>query len=284
MFNRSEVLSALAAFALTWLASSVCLAHETGAHDDGAEHEDADHRPSPYDDPKVIATGGNGIGSDPDGDTNPATNTRALSRIGDAAEASFDPPYQVVTFEAENGHGDAISDDYAKEFGLSFSGDLKRQVCDGPRHSRYDSLCTYLRAPSGDYAAVYEHRFNRPLRIEFAQSVCVAAMAIYPTGGKEGETFEVTIQGYDATGSKIGAATSRFDWTQNTFRWRHMAGAYFLEARASAVDVSVRSLDPSQSADMVRFLIDDVAFIEGDCALDAADAAIRPTANAPAGS
>ena len=47
---------------------------------------------SPYNDPEEIPVSGNGIGPDPDGDTNPATNTRALAKIGDAAEASFDPP------------------------------------------------------------------------------------------------------------------------------------------------------------------------------------------------
>ncbi len=267
---------ALAGLAWAWT-TGAAHALSADARENAAKDEQTSHVAKPYDDPETIPTGGNGIGPDADGDSNPATNTRALSRIGDAAEAAFDPPYRVVTFDAENGHGDIIRDDYEDEFGLAFTGGVKRQICDGPRHSRYDSQCTYLRAPSGVYAAVYEDRFNRPLRIDFSQSVCVAAMAIYPTGGKEGETFEVVVQGYDGSGEKLGVAKSRFDWTNNTFRWRHMAGAYFPDARASAVEVSVSSLDPGERGDMVRFLIDDVAFIEGDCGLDEADAAIRPT-------
>lgn len=220
--------------------------------------------PNYHDDAPI--THGNGVGPDPDGDTNPATNTRAISKIGDAAEAAFDPPYQVVTFEAPPGrHNDVIRKDYQKDFGVTFSRGLNRQICEGQRYFQYNSQCTYLRAPSGQYAAVYQDDYSRPLRIRFAQPVCVAAMAIYPTGGKEGETFEVTLQGYDANDQKLDAAKVKFKWTKDTFRWRHMAGAYFINQKAQRVDVSMRSLDPRERGKIVRFLLDDVAFIESAC-------------------
>ena len=238
--------------------------HGSAPHDvDAGEQQDGgdahDHEDAPV-------TYGNGVGPDPDGDTNPATNTRAVSKIGDAAEAAFDPPYQVVTFEAPpGGHNDVIRKEYEDKFGVTFSRGLNRQICEGQRYFQYNSQCTYLRAPSGQYAAVYQDDFSRPLRIRFAEPVCVAAMAIYPTGGKEGEVFEVTLQGYDANEQKLDAAKAKFTWTKDTFRWRHMAGAYFLGQKAQRVDVSMRSLDPKEKGKVVRFLLDDVAFIEESC-------------------
>ena len=231
-----------------------------------ASSADQDHSASPHYHDDAPVTHGNGVGPDPDGDTNPATNTRAISKIGDAAEAAFDPPYRVVTFEAPPGrHNDVIRKDYQKDFGVTFSRGLNRQICEGQRYFQYNSQCTYLRAPSGQYAAVYQDDYRRPLRIRFEQPVCVAAMAIYPTGGKEGEIFEVTLQGYDSNDQKLDAAKVKFKWTQDTFRWRHMAGAYFTNQKAQRVDVSMRSLDPKEKGKIVRFLLDDVAFIENAC-------------------
>ncbi|MEE2693088.1 MAG: hypothetical protein VX640_16285 [Pseudomonadota bacterium] len=206
----------------------------------------------------------NGVGPDPDGDTNPATNTRAMARIGDAAEAALDPPYQVITFETPPGkHGDKIGLQYAKDFGVTFGKGLSRQVCEGQRYFRYDSDCTYRRAPSGRYAALYQDEWRRPLEINFANPVCAAALAIYPTGGKEGEQYRVRIQPYTADGRKLARATVRFSWTQDTFRWRLMAGAFMLGERASRIEVNVDSIDDKKKN--VRFLIDDVAFIESGC-------------------
>ncbi|MEL7488995.1 MAG: hypothetical protein AAGJ87_17510, partial [Pseudomonadota bacterium] len=78
-------------------ANSAPYAVETG---DDAEQSNQDAAPetsiapaNPYNDPKDPPVHGNGIGPDPDGDSNPATVTRPLAKIGDAAEASFDPPY-----------------------------------------------------------------------------------------------------------------------------------------------------------------------------------------------
>lgn len=205
----------------------------------------------------------NGIGPDPDGDTNPATNTRAMARIGDAAEAALDPPYRVITFETPGKHGEKIGLQYAKEFGVAFGPGVTRQICEGQRYFRYDSDCTYRRAPSGRFAALYQDAWRRPLEIHFANPVCVAALAIYPTGGKEGEDYRVRIQPYAADGRKLPRASVRFSWTQDTFRWRLMAGAFMLKERASRIEVEVDSID--QRRKNVRFLIDDVAFVENGC-------------------
>lgn len=206
----------------------------------------------------------NGIGSDPDGDGNPATNTRAVARIGDAAEAALDPPYRVITFEAPPGkHGDRIGLQYAKEFGVTFGAGLVRQVCEGVRYFRYDSDCIYRRAPSGRFAALYHDEWRRPLEINFASPVCMMAVAIYPTGGREGEQYRVRLQPYAADGRRLPRATVRFNWTKDTFRWRLMAGAHLLNQGASRVEVDVESLDNRRKN--VRFLIDDLAFMETGC-------------------
>ncbi|MEM9170346.1 MAG: hypothetical protein AAGC56_11910 [Pseudomonadota bacterium] len=209
---------------------------------------------------------GQGFGFDPDGDTNPATNTRAIVRIGDAAEAAFDPPYRVVTFDGKGAeHADAIVADYQSDFGVRFSPGLSRQICEGQRYFQYNSACTYRRAPSGQFAAAYRDTFNRPLQIDFAAPVCVAAMAIYPTGGAKNERYEITLQGFDYAGRALKKVVVPLNWSENTFRWRHMAGAYFLDEPAARLNVSVRSLDPKKKDAVVRFLIDDLAFVSDDC-------------------
>ena len=207
----------------------------------------------------------NGIGPDPDGDTNPATETGFISLVGDAAEAADDPPYEVITFEPPPGdHGDAITETY-QDTGIVFGVGLTRQICDGPRHGSYDTMCTYEAAPSGEFAAGYLDYLNRPLEIEFSKPVCVVAMAIYPTGGKEGEPFELTISGWTESGAKLSDAKIEFEWTQNTIRWRHMAGAYYLGDRAKKITVSMRSRDGAESRKVLRYLIDDVAFVSDNC-------------------
>ena len=220
----------------------------------------------------------NGWGVDADGDGNPATNARGIYRIGDAAEAALDPPYRVITFEAPPGrHGEPLGLQYAKEFGVRFGRGLSRQICEGQRYFQYDSQCTYRRAPSGRFAAVYRDDWGYPLEISFAAPVCVAALAIYPTGGKEGEHFRVRIQPYAADGKKLPRANVRFQWTKDTFRWRLMAGAYMLGERATRIEVDIESVDNRKKP--VRFLIDDVAFVEEGCEaalaeiVDAAEAA-----------
>ncbi len=307
----------LAAVALTGaLAGAPALAHDKSKTanasdaqtdaDDNAIAEDGDTEDEDLDTAQIAPYKGggaapgesNGIGPDPDGDSNPATNTRTFAKIGDAAEASFDPPYRVVTFEAPPGaHQDKIVTQYAEKYGVRFSKGLRRQICEGQRYFRYDSQCTYRAAPSGKYAAVYRDDFHRPLTIEFQKPVCVAALAIYPTGGKEGERFEVSLQGYDKNGRKLDPAKIQFTWTDYTFRWRNMVGAYFLNNPATRVDVNVRSFTKKPKRDdaadndvddgakddedaleeddddelvedrtkIVRFLIDDVAFIDDGC-------------------
>lgn len=208
----------------------------------------------------------NGIGPDPDHDTNPATITGVIKRIGDAAAAANDAPYRVITFEAPPGsHGDVIRKTYEKDFGVTFGRGLTRQVCQGQRRFYYDSICTYEAAPSGKYAAGYVNYLNAPLLIEFDRPVCVVTMAIYPTGGLDREPFTVTINGWDAQGAPLPAARAEFEWTQNTVRWRHMAGAYYTGARASRITVGMKSGTASEAGDVLRFLIDDVAFVQDGC-------------------
>lgn len=211
-------------------------------------------------------TADNGTGYDADGDSNPAVNTKLIARIGDAAEAALDPPFKIITFEASaTHHGDAIRKEKVDSRTVSFSPGLKRQLCAGQHYSDYDTECSYMAAPSGKFAAVYRDEFHRPLQIEFEQPVCAAATAIYPTGGAEGETFKVLLQPYGEDGAELDRVEYQFNWTRDTFRWRLMAGAFFLDQKAKRLDINVSS--KSDSAKNVRFLIDDVAFIEDDCAL-----------------
>lgn len=208
----------------------------------------------------------NGIGADPDDDTNPATITGVIERVGDAAAAATDPDFRVITFEAPPGdHGDPITDKYAGDFGVRFGRGLTRQACEGQRRFQYDSMCTYEAAPSGRFAAGYLNYLNAPLVIEFDAPVCVVAMAIYPTGGKEGEPFTVTIDGFDETGAKLTPADATFEWTRDTVRWRNMAGAYYLGARAKKIAISMKSGAPSEAGDVLRYLLDDFAFVQDNC-------------------
>ena len=214
----------------------------------------------------------NGEGPDPDGDSNPAVNTRLFARIGDAAEAALDPPFEIATFEAPRvRHGEKIVDEKAGARKIAFSKGLNRQICKGQLYFRYDTQCTYMAAPSGEMAALYRNEWGHPLKIKFEQPVCAAALAAYPTGGQEGERYELQLQPYDADGEKLEAAAHEFQWTKDTFRWRLMAGAFFEAEKAARVDVNIVSL--SNPKKVVRFLIDDVAFIEEDCAQTQADMA-----------
>jgi len=206
----------------------------------------------------------NGYGPDPDGDTNPATRTRAIASIG-AADASLDPRFTVMTFEPPPGaHNRMIIGQYTDKYGVGFSKGLKWQICDDQRYFQYDSLCTYVRPPSGTYAAYYRDDWKRPLTVTFRKPVCAVMMAVYPTGGREGEKFNVTLEARKDDKSSAGAATVAFAWTQDTFRWRVMAGGFFLSAPAKSVDVTIARAD--NPGDVLQFLIDDLAFIEEGCA------------------
>jgi hypothetical protein len=227
----------------------------------------------------------NGTGPDPDGDGNPAVDSRLFARIGDSAEAALGPPWCIVTFEmrpsilfrratddppgcrlaatAPPGRNDEpIRDQYYPMVGVKFGNGLKRQICEGQRYSGYDTECTYLAAPSGQYAAVYRDDWRRPLRIRFEKPACAAALALYPTGGAEGEEFQITIQPYIDDLTPLAPVKYNFTWTKDTFRWRLMAGALFPEKKASRIDVNIKSLKDEKR--IVRFLIDDVAYIEHD--------------------
>ena len=93
---RSSAAYGLAAIAALWTASAAAHPHNDGTdgshdHNSGWVHE-------------------NGIGPDPDNETNPATITGAISIVGDAALAADDPPYAVVTFEPPpGGHGAIVA-------------------------------------------------------------------------------------------------------------------------------------------------------------------------------
>ena len=207
----------------------------------------------------------NGIGPDPDGDTNPATITQVIKRDTRSAE-DMAGPYRVIDFEVPPGrHGDIIREAYAKDYGVHFGKGVKRQICDGQRHFYYDSICTYPAAPSGSYAAGYYDYLNAPLVIEFDQPVCVATMAIYPTGGADNEPFTVTIKGWDETGAALPDANAEFEWSKKTVRWMNMAGAYYVGGRAKKIEVSMKSGNASEAGDILRFLIDDLAFVQDDC-------------------
>lgn len=249
---RSSAAYSFAALAAFWASGAIAHPHNDGSdanhdHNSGWVHE-------------------NGIGPDPDNDTNPATVTGAISIVGDAALAADDPPYAVVTFEPPpGGHGDVIREAYKDDPGVSFGPGVTRQICKGQDFFKFDSKCTYAAAPSGKYAAVYYSYLNEPLAIYFERPVCVVTMAIYPTGGKEGEPFEFTIEGWTATGEKLPNAVAEFEWTKNTVRWRHMAGAYFLDEPATKIAISMKSKDARESKKILRYLIDDLAFVETDC-------------------
>ncbi|MEO1135329.1 MAG: hypothetical protein AAFW68_01805 [Pseudomonadota bacterium] len=208
----------------------------------------------------------NGIGPDPDRDTNPATITGVIARIGNPEIAADDAPYRVITFEAPPGaHNDVIRNAYADEFGVRFGNGVTRQICEGQRRFYYDSMCTYEAAPSGKFAAGYLNYLNAPMRIEFDTPVCIVTMAIYPTGGNEEEPFSVTINAWDEAGVFLPQADAKFEWTKNTVRWRHMVGAYYLGGRAKTITVGMKSGRASQAGDVLRFLIDDLAFVQDGC-------------------
>ncbi|OFX00438.1 MAG: hypothetical protein A3E78_16115 [Alphaproteobacteria bacterium RIFCSPHIGHO2_12_FULL_63_12] len=205
----------------------------------------------------------NGYGPDPDGDTNPATRTRAIANIG-ATDVKLDPRFTVMTFEPPPGkHNSAISTQYTDKYGVTFSKGLKWQICDGQRYGRYDSLCTYIRPPSGSFAAYYRDDWKRPLTVSFKKPVCAVMTSVYATGGKEGEKFKVTLTARKANGDPAGEANVTFAWTQNTFRWRVMAGGFFLKEDAASVDISVARAE--NAGDVLQFLIDDLAYVESGC-------------------
>lgn len=205
----------------------------------------------------------NGNGPDPDGDSNPATKTRAIANFG-ATDIKLDPRFTTITFEPPPGaHRRHIRDQYAPKYGVSFGKGLEWQICDDQRYYQYDSLCTYIRPPSGVFAAYYRDDWKQPLEVKFAKPVCAAMMSVYPTGGKEGEKFKVTLKARKANGDSAGEANVTFAWTQDTFRWRVMAGGFFLNEDASSIDVMVRRVE--NAGDIVQFLIDDLAYVETGC-------------------
>lgn len=211
----------------------------------------------------VAQSNENGYGPDPDGDSNPATKTRAVANFG-ATDLKLDPRFTVITFEPPPGaHGRNIREQYVPTYGVGFSKGLEWQICDDQRYYQYDSLCTYIRPPSGVFAAYYRDDWRRPLEVSFKRPVCAAMMSVYPTGGKEGERFRVTLTARKANGDPAGTAKVTFAWTQDTFRWRVMAGGFFLNEDAATIEVMVRRVE--NGGDVVQFLVDDLAFVETGC-------------------
>lgn len=205
----------------------------------------------------------NGYGPDPDGDSNPATWTRAVANIG-ATDILLDPRFTVMTFEPPPGaHNLPIGSQYADRNGVNFSKGLRWQICDDQRYFQYDSLCTYIRPPSGSFAAYYRDDWKQPLSVTFKKPVCAVMMSAYPPGGKEGEKFKVSLAAKNSARESAGTATVAFAWTQDTFRWRVMAGGFFLKEPAASIDVMVARSDGA--GDVVQFLIDDLAYVETGC-------------------
>lgn len=208
----------------------------------------------------------NGIGPDPDGDTNPATDTSVVPFVGELLIGADGSIFPVVHFEPPPGtHGEAIIEDYHKDFGVRFGPGLSWQICEGQRHFQYNSMCTYEAPTSGDFAAGYVNLLNRPLVIEFDEPVCFVSMSIYPTGAKEEEPFLFSIEGRDGADHVIDSASVEFEWNANTVRFNNLAGAYFTEQPAKKIAVSMSSLDPEEANQTLRYLIDDLAHLSGSC-------------------
>ena len=237
--------------AITASLSAVAAAHphngDGSDHDGGLVHE-------------------NGIGPDPDGDANPATDTSVVPFVGEILIGADGTAFPVLHFEPPPGtHGEAIIEDYHKDFGVKFGPGLSWQICEGQRHFQYNSMCTYEAPTSGDFAAGYVNLLNRPLVIEFDEPVCFISMSIYPTGAKEGEPFLFSIEGRDSADQVIDSASLEFEWNKETVRFNNIAGAYFTERPPKKIAVSMRSLDPEEAKTTLRYLIDDLAHLGGSC-------------------
>ena len=214
---------------------------------------------------QVVATG-NGVGVDLDGDTNPVTDVYGFFLGGEQSDGALDPSFTVLDFEAPaREHGTTVRRiEHADGAGAaSFSKGLSLQICEGPRHFEYNSMCTYLKPPSGDFAGFYRDEYKRPLRVRFDEPVCALSMAIYPTGGREGERFRAKMTFYRKSGDtekSMGSKIIDFTWTENTFRWRSNIVALLEKRAAHRVDVQLYSRDDKSSN--VGMLIDDLAFID----------------------
>lgn len=209
----------------------------------------------------------NGVGPDPDGDTNPATQTRGVAFVADGVSAEETPPYPIIRFEPPNGaHGAALKDKAFKDDGVRFSAGLSLQECRARRNFREKTLCTYPAAASGQYAGGYANDDGEALTITFDKPVCLVTMALYPTGGEEDEEFVMKINGASEDGEMLEASNVAFPWRANTVRWKNMAGVYFTGAKAKGVSVLVRSATETDRIEPVRFLIDDIAYVSDNCA------------------
>lgn len=182
-----------------------------------------------------------GRSTDYDGDGNPSTNVHGFDQELDPA---FDPPWLVLGFEKKNGHGDAIKKATVNGHKLSFSDGLSRQICDGPRYFRYDSKCPYLKPPSGEFAAYYRNDLAKPLNVDFEKPVCAVSMAIYPSGGREGEEFEAIIEAYRdgelVTERRVAKAVD-LTWSVDVIQPETSAGRFEEVGGFDRVAVRVRS-------------------------------------------
>lgn len=208
----------------------------------------------------------NGIGPDPDNDSNPATITDVIPFIGEVLVNSDGEKFPIIHFEPPPGtHGEPIRVDYEASHGVTFGPGLSWQICEGQRHFQYNSMCTYEAPTSGNFAAGYLNYLNRPLIIEFDKAVCLASMSIYPTGAVKNEPFLFTVEGWDDDNQLIATASKEFHWNKDTVRFKNLAGAYFASTPAKKISVSLKSLDPLQAGKTLRYLIDDLSFARGDC-------------------
>ncbi|MEM6536204.1 MAG: hypothetical protein AAF668_00590 [Pseudomonadota bacterium] len=247
--------------------------------------------------PLASSSGANGIGSDPDGDGNPATNVFSVSNIRGPFAPSFDAPFDIITFDPPPAAANQlISTQYKSSKGVTFSDGLYLQVCDGARHGKYDSRCVYEAPPSGKFAAIHSSAVSNALEIKFDDPICAASIAVYPVGGSEGEEFSVSLtllneDSVNGTLEKIENSRIGISWTNDTVRWRSNVFAFSEKASADAIRIELRShrylyVPRSTDAEIasrayqsterlrnergkrivrrVDFLIDDIAFLAVD--------------------
>lgn len=153
----------------------------------------------------------------------------------------------------------ALTDQYQKEWGVSFSRGSTVQSCVASVDEFRRLACPYPRAASGQRAAMHDIEVGPAMAIDFDTPVNAISLRINPAGGQADEEFVVRLTGFDANGNRVAASSRSFQWFQDAFTWptvatlRGTGGEVF-----SRVSVELRRT--LQNNQPVRFLIDDLAF------------------------
>lgn len=193
-----------------------------------------------------------------------------LSKLSDFVLARPDDVSRntaVIDFEAVqgpiSGSGITLTNQYESDFGVTFGAGASVQSC---RRSEitvtaaFASLCPYPSAASGNRAALHEVRAGGSAMVmNFSRPVDAVSMRINPTGGNNGETFIVQLNGFDASGQRVGAATIRFGWNDNAFTWPTNAALKTGNGGFARVTVEMRRV--AQGNQAVRFLFDDLTLV-----------------------